>query len=307
MHDPFLKGVGVAIAAPGGYEPDDALLAAAIAKLESLGATVHNYYEPNNKFQRFAAPDDARLQQLNDAAANPNVQIVMALRGGYGMSRILPKIDFAKMAASGKLFVGHSDFTPFHMGLLQAGGTMSLSGPMICPDFTGDPPNDYAWQQFAQCLKGPTHTISAQAANNPQGDVTGTLWGGNLAMMTHLVGTPYLPKIEGGILFLEDIAEHPYRVERMILQLLYAGILEKQKALVLGDFSLYRLSDYDNGYNFDEMVAYVRSLLPIPVLTGLPFGHIREKATLVVGARAHLVSDGNSWQLTMRDYPVLGR
>ena len=306
MHDFSLPGIGVAIVAPGGYAPDDAAFTSALTRLKSYGCTVHSYYEPSEKFQRFGAPDQIRLKQLQEAAANPNVQIVMSLRGGYGLSRLLPQIDFRKMAASGKFFVGHSDFTPFHIGLLQE-GAVSFAGPMVSIDFTNDPASDYTLPQFAQCLYGPEHQVTVQSENNPKIDVSGTLWGGNLAMLTNLLGTPFMHVADDGILFLEDVAEHPYRIERMILQLLYAGVLHRQKAVVLGDFSLYRLTDYDNGYDFEAMLAYLRQTLPIPVLTGLPFGHIRDKTTLPVGAKGHLVSDGDGWQLTMRDYPTLSR
>lgn len=300
-----LNNVGIAIVAPGGYAPNEATFPGALEYLKSLGCVVHNYYSPSDKFQRFGGTDEARLRQLQAAAENPEVQIVLALRGGYGLSRLLPKLDFQKMAASGKLFVGQSDFTPFHMGMLNAGGAASFAGPMICDDFSREDRSEFTMRHFWQCLRGPIHKITAQAANNPAIDVSGTLWGGNLAMLTHLVGTPYFPEIDGGVLFLEDIAEHPYRVERMLLQLLYSGALARQKALVLGDFSNYRLTDYDNGYDFEAMLAYLRTVAPIPVLTGLPFGHIRDKATLAVGSQARLVSDGNSWELTMRHYPNL--
>jgi muramoyltetrapeptide carboxypeptidase len=124
-------------------------------------------------------------------------------------------------------------------------------------------------------------------------------------MLTHLVGTPYMPQVDGGILFVEDVSEHPYRVERMLLQLLYSGVLARQKAVLLGDFSNYRLGDFDNGYDFDAMLTYFRTQSPVPVLTGLPFGHVRDKATLAVGCQATLRSDTQNWQLTMSGYPVL--
>jgi muramoyltetrapeptide carboxypeptidase len=302
-----MKDIGVAIVAPGGYAPDEAALARAIENLQSQGCRVHNYYQPPEKFQRFGASDEARLAQLEAAAANPDVQVVLSLRGGYGLSRLLPKLDFQRMAASGKLFVGHSDFTPFHMGMLNAGGAVSFAGPMVCDDFSREDPSAFTMQHCWQCLTGPAHSIVVQAESNPAIDVSGVLWGGNLAMLAHLIGTPYLPQIDGGILFVEDISEHPYRVERMMLQLLYSGVLARQKAVVLGDFSNYRLSDYDNGYDFETMLAYLRAHLPLPVLTGLPFGHIRNKTTLAVGSHAQLMSDGNSWELTMRNYPTLNR
>ncbi|HEY4542188.1 MAG TPA: muramoyltetrapeptide carboxypeptidase, partial [Noviherbaspirillum sp.] len=143
-------------------------------------------------------------------------------------------------------------------------------------------------------------------AEQPELDVSGILWGGNLTMLTHLVGTPYLPRIREGILFIEDVNEHPYRVERMLLQMSYAGLL-KQRAIVFGDFSGYRVTDYDNGYDFDTMLDFLRGHLGVPIVTGLPFGHIRDKTTLVVGSQGRLVSDGENCTLAMRGYPTLGR
>ncbi|SFV17222.1 muramoyltetrapeptide carboxypeptidase [Pseudoduganella namucuonensis] len=299
------KKIGIAIAAPGGAALDDAALARGIARLEEQGCLVHNYYDSALKMQRFAGTDAGRLAQLNAAAADPDAQIVVALRGQYGISRILPDIDFKAMADSGKLFVGYSDFTAFHMGLMQATGRASFAGPMMCDDFIRDEPVEYTLKQFWDCLRGPRHYVRGTAAGNPQVDLDGTLWGGNLAMLVHLLGTPYFPHIEGGILFIEDINEHPYRVERMLLQLLHAGVLQKQKALVFGDISGYRLNPADNGYDFDAMLAFIRGRLPIPVLTGLPFGHIKERCTLPFGGRAHLVSDDAGFGLTVSDYPTL--
>ena len=300
-----MKNIGIAIAAPGGYALDDAALARGIARLEAQGCTVHNYYEPDKKFQRFGGTDDARLAQLNAAAADPDCQLVIALRGQYGISRILPRIDFRKMADSGKLFVGYSDITAFHMGLFAATGSISFAGPMMCDDFIRDEPVEYTLRQFWDCLRGPTHTVRAEAAGNPAVDVGGTLWGGNLAMINHLVGTQFWPEIDGGILFLEDIAEHPYRVERMLLQLLHTGCLQRQKAIVLGDFSGYRLAPHDNGYDFDAMLAYIRERVPVPVLTGLPFGHVKERCTLPFGAPARLVSNATGFELAVSGYPCL--
>ncbi len=300
-----MNNIGIAIAAPGGYAVDDAALARGIARLEQQGCTVHNYYDASKKFQRFAGSDGGRLAQLDAAARDPDVQIVVALRGQYGLSRILPRIDFRAMADSGKLFVGYSDFTAFQMGLMQATGRKSFAGPMMCDDFIRDEPVEYTLNQFWDCLRGPTHFVRGEAAGNPQVDIEGRLWGGNLAMLNHLVGTPYFAKVDNGILFVEDVNEHPYRVERMVLQLLYAGALEGQRALVLGDFSGYRLAPTDNGYDFDAMLAYLREILPIPVLTGLPFGHVKHRCTLPFGGLAHLKSDDTGFDLTVTDYPTL--
>jgi muramoyltetrapeptide carboxypeptidase len=300
-----LSNVGVAIVAPGGYAPDDRALARATDLLQSYGCKVCHYHDPLAKHQRFGGTDEARVAQLHAAAQDPEVQIVLALRGGYGMSRLLHALNFDALAASGKLFVGHSDFTAFQMGLLAQTGRPSFAGPMICADFSREELSSFTLQSFWQCLAGPAYTVEFQAQHNPAIDVSGMLWGGNLTMLTHLVGTPYLPRVEDGILFVEDVNEHPYRVERMLLQLFHAGLLRRQRAVVLGDFSNYRLSEYDNGYDFDAMLEYVRKELGVPVLTGLPFGHTRDKVTLPIGSQARLVSDGKLTRLVMSGYPVL--
>jgi muramoyltetrapeptide carboxypeptidase len=297
--------LGVAIVAPAGYTPDQPAVERGIARLEARGCLVHNYYDHRAVHQRFGGTDAARLAQLYAAADDPDVHIVMALRGGYGLTRLLPSIDFERLAASGKLFVGYSDITALQMGLMAKAGALSYAGPFLAGDFGAAEPVDFTLDSFWHCLAGPTHTIVEKASGNPCIDASGTIWGGNLAMIASLIGTDYFPRIDGGILFLEDIAEHPYRVERMLLQLLQAGVLERQQALVLGDFSGYRLGALDNGYDFDTMLAYLRETLPIPVLTGLSFGHIARRVTIPFGAQARLASTAEGFTLTLSDYPTL--
>lgn len=291
--------------APGGYAPDENALARAEETLQSYHCRVKFFCDPFAKYQRFGGTDDARVAQLHAAASDPDIHIVLSLRGGYGMSRLLPEIDFNMLAKSGKLFVGYSDFTAFQMGLLAQAGATSFAGPMICDDFIRTPLNEFTLSNFWQCLCKPRHVIEFAGEENPILDVEGTLWGGNLSMLTHLLGTPYFPTIDNGILFVEDVSEHPYRIERMLLQLFHAGVIGGQKAIVLGAFSNYRLSEYDNGYDFAAMLNYVRGKFNVPVLTGLPFGHIDEKVTLPVGGHAHLRADRNGACLTVNAYPFL--
>ncbi|RNF31487.1 peptidase S66 [Massilia aurea] len=298
---------GIAIVAPAGCIPEPSALERAIARLEEQGFLVRNYYDHSCTHQRFGGTDDARLEQLHAAVADPDVHLIIALRGGYGISRLLPRIDFEAIAASGKIVVGFSDLTALHMGLMAKAGGLSYAGPMIAGDFGALEPVTFTLENFWSCLAGPTHTITECVAGNPALDVRGTVWGGNLAMIGAMVGTPYFPRIDDGILWFEDIAEHPYRVERMLLQLMQAGVLERQQAVVLGDFSGYRLGPLDNGYDFDAMLAYLRQTLPLPVLTGLSFGHIERRVTIPFGARGHLVSDAIGFRLTLSDYPTLVR
>ena len=299
--------IGIAIVAPGGYTSDPATVERAIARLQAQGCLVHNYYDHAAIHQRFGGTDEGRLAQLHAAVADPEVQLIISLRGAYGMTRLLPAVDFEAIAASGKIVVGFSDVTALQMGLMAKTGALSYAGPMIAGDFGAREIDSFTLGDFWRCLAGPTHTIREQAAGNPELDVRGTVWGGNLAMIVSLLGTPYFPRIEGGILYVEDINEHPYRVERMLLQLQQAGVLDKQRAIVLGDFSGYRLSPQDNGYDFDAMLVYLRATLAVPILTGLTFGHIQRRVTIPFGAQGRLVSDGEGFTLTLSDYPTVRR
>jgi len=144
--------------------------------------------------------------------------------------------------------------------------------------------------------------IAPQVMTKPVGVSDAVLWGGNLTMLTSLLGTEYLPSIDqvkGGILFVEDVNEHPYRIERMLQQLMDAGYLSQQKALILGDISSYRLSDVDRGYDLNAAIDAIRQRLgdSVPVLTGLPFGHCPDKLTLPVGRTASLSASSSGYIL----------
>lgn len=295
----------IAIIAPSAYAPNPDYAPRAIQRLESRGWTVKNLVDLNSKYQRFSADEATRLEQMMTAAEDPEVDVVMALRGGYGFSRIIEQIDFDRMAASGKLFVGFSDFTPFHLGLLAKTGKISFAGPMLYDDFGSEHEQDITFQHFKNCLTHDKFNFTVPTEDNPTVTVQGIFWGGNLAMVTHLVGSQFMPQTDGGILFVEDVNENPYRVERMILQLHLAGILAKQKALVLGHFTNYRPTEYDNGYNFNSMLTYIRGKIGIPVITGLPFGHCPNKVTLPIGAQLTLKSDAKQVTFEFEGYPHL--
>ena len=297
--------IGIGIVAPSGYAPDQAVVDRAVTRLRAEGARVTLFCNPADKFERFGASDQQRVAQLHAAATDPSIDIVIALRGGYGLSRILPMLDFNLLAQSGKLFVGHSDFTALQMALLATTNAVSFAGPMICDDFGRDVPSQFMLDHFWRCLRSDSITLTSDHPSSEALEVTGPLWGGNLAMLSHLVGSPYLPDIDGGILFLEDINEHPFRIERMLLQLLHAGVLHKQKAILLGDFSGGRVGGYDNGFDINSVIAYLRGRLGVPVLTGLRFGHVGEKVTLPVGAGCVLRADLQGWVLRIEGYPGL--
>ncbi|MCX7215724.1 MAG: muramoyltetrapeptide carboxypeptidase [Burkholderiales bacterium] len=297
----------IAVVAPSGYAPDPAAFTRGLDHLRSLGHTVQDFSANGTREQRFAASDAERVAQLHAAALDPDVEMVIALRGGYGLSRLLPAIDFNLLTRSvlegGKRWVGHSDFTVVQLAMLATAGAGSFAGPMICDDFSRADLSEFTHQHFWQCVTQDTYRIDVEAQGNPLARIEGTLWGGNLTMLCHLIGTPWMPTVQDGILFIEDVNEHPYRVERMLLQLAHAGVLHQQRAIVFGDFSGYKLTDYDNGYDFNQMLSYLRSRFDIPIMQGLPFGHMKDKLTLPIGARCALDSSGDGFTMTMHSYP----
>jgi muramoyltetrapeptide carboxypeptidase len=224
--------------------------------------------------------------------------------------RILHGLDYEglqrRLTDQPVAFVGHSDFTAIQLALLARAGLKSFGGPMLMADFGAENLSEAMTQHFWEALTRPTFTLTSTVPQAHAVDVSGTLWGGNLAVLASLVGTPYMPPVEGGILFVEDVNEQPFRLERTLYQLHLAGILERQQALVLGDFSGGKPFEYDNGYDLNAMIEHVRSVVGIPVITGLQFGHIPNLVTLPVGADAHLVSDAHGFKLTASGYPHLG-
>jgi len=251
--------------------------------------------------QRFAGSDDKRLAALARAARQKQ-DIVMITRGGYGMSRLLPQIDWRAMADSGKRFVGFSDFTAFNLALLARTGTPSYSGATAVADFGAARPDELTVALFGELMRGELEILSFESQDADPVDCRGVLWGGNLAMVASLAGTPYLPRLRGGILFLEDVGEHPYRVERMLAQLWQAGVLQRQKAILLGRFTGYRLAAHDGGYDMPDVVAWLRRTVKVPVLTGLPYGHVPLKATLPVGRKVGLATEPGMVHLVLDEH-----
>ena len=296
---------GIGLIAPSGQLLDPEALDRAVDYFKTRGFHVVCPQAVRRSHQRFAGNDAARLQALHAMIAREDVNLVMAVRGGYGLSRLLDKIDYALIARSNKILAGHSDFTALTAAMYAQKKSISYSGPVAGYDFGASELSSFTEAHFFGVLHHPTHRIEVRAANPYQLKVSGRIWGGNLAMLAHLAGTPYLPRIRNGILFVEDINEHPYRIERMLYQLHYAGVLKQQRALLLGDFSGYKLLPNDNGFNFETMVAHLRERLNIPILTGLPFGHCRDKITLPFGAKTVLEAGRSSFALQLSDYPYL--
>lgn len=285
----------------------------AAKRLAQLGFEVSIDADALARHQRFAGDDATRLAALHRIAdAAPSV--AMATRGGYGLTRLLDQIDWGRIAHSiehGTRWVGYSDLTALQNGLIaHKKGLAMWSGPLACDDFGRSEADGGVDEVTRDCfLEAMSGALEAVGFRAPTADfdgleARGRLWGGNLTVLCSLLGTPHWPKVKGGILFLEDINEHPYRVERQLLQLQQAGVIDAQAAVLLGDFSGAAKSALDRGYGIKDAVAALRSRTQTPVLTGLPFGHVRTKVCLPVGAKVELYVQGREallgWQSDAR-------
>ena len=295
------------IYSPSGAVRDKAAFRRGVKRLQSRGHEVEIDADALSSHQRFAGDDETRLAAIARAAAS-GAQLAMISRGGYGLTRLLPRLPYAALQQAierGTQFVGLSDFTALQLALLAQTGGQTWAGPALLADFgVPEEPDEIMQDCFDDLLLGqgegtgwrlPLSDLRAQpelSAEEGWGVEQARLWGGNLSVLVSLLGTPYFPQIEGGVLFLEDVAEHPYRIERMLTQLLHAGVLGRQQAVLLGQFNRYQLLPHDKGFKLQSVVDWLRSQLKVPVLTGLPFGHVPTKVLLPVGARLDLAVSG---------------
>ncbi|MBT3066609.1 LD-carboxypeptidase [Rhodoferax sp. U11-2br] len=303
------------IYSPSGAVRDKAAFKRGIKRLQSLGHEVEVDESALASHQRFAGDDATRLAAIH-RAADSGADVALMSRGGYGLTRLLPDIRYKKIAKAidkGMQFVGISDFTAFQSAVLAKTGAVTWAGPALGEGFGAqDGPDDImeacfddllcgqgegtGWRQLRQEPQSDTEMVAISPHSKRAGGTfdieDGMLWGGNLTMLASLLGTPYFPKVKGGILFLEDVAEHPYRIERLLAQLLYAGVLKRQKAILLGQFTDFKLTPHDRGFKLASVVQWLSQQVSCPILTNLPYGHVQTKVLLPVGAKADLSVDG---------------
>ncbi|MGS5087161.1 LD-carboxypeptidase [Hydrogenophaga sp. A37] len=300
------------IYSPSSAVRDKAAFRRGVARLKHLGHEVEIDEAALSSHMRFAGDDATRLAAITRAAAS-GAEVALISRGGYGLTRILPALPFKKITQAierGTRFVGLSDFTALQCALLAKTGAVTWAGPALGEDFgTEETPDDImeacfddlvcgqgegsGWQLPKSDLPALVARQKKPAADGPELRVrNATLWGGNLTVLCGLVGTPWLPQVKGGVLFLEDANEHPYRIERQLTQLLLAGVLDQQKAVVLGAFNRFKLVPHDKGFKLQTVVDWLRTRTRTPVLTGLPFGHVPTKVALPVGQKVELMVQG---------------
>lgn len=285
----------------------------ATQRLAVAGFAVSNQQACVRRYQRFAGSDAERAADLQDVAAGrvSVPKVLMGLRGGYGAMRILPLVNWSalgeRMREQGTLLFGYSDVTAVQLALLAQGQMCSFAGPMLYSEFGKPQMSEFTTRSFIDNSCNSAMAVRVAAMQNYQIRSEGVLWGGNLSVLSALVGSPYMPQVNGGILFIEDVGEQPYRIERMLQTLYLSGILARQQAIVLGNFRMGSIRDvYDSSYTFNSVVQTMARLTKIPVLTGFPFGHTADKVTFPLGAHAslHSTSDGG-YQIDFSGYPVL--
>jgi muramoyltetrapeptide carboxypeptidase len=244
-----------------------------------------------------AGSDTQRAEAFNKMVLHPDVDVLLCVRGGYGSLRILDTVDYDAASVHPKVLVGYSDITALQMALFARSGWKSISGPMVAVDWADpDPRTEELFWIVARGGTGPVETPDGEAMTPLRvGSAEGTLLGGNLSVLTSLIGTPYMPNLEGVILFVEDVDEPPYRVDGWLARLKLSGALERLGGLVFGSFSGCEPRADRPTLSYDDVFRHYAACVPGPVSSGLVYGHIRRKSTLPIGVRARLtVTDSGS-------------
>ena len=297
---PLTPSGRVAVVAPSSAALDPADAVAGLGALRARGLRVEALHEVGGGPAAYlAGADDARVEALNAALRRDDLDALVCLRGGYGLLRILDRVDYAAARAHPKLVVGYSDVTALHLALWEEAGLPGVSGPMAAPDWApgldAETEADF-WRVVGgdadYDLLGPGGE-GLEALRD--GEAEGVLLGGNLALVTALLGTPYLPDLGGAILFVEDVGEAPYRIDGMLARLRLAGVLQRLGGLVVGMFTGAEVAEGRPTYSVEEVLAQYAPHVGGPVAAGLVYGHVPRKSTVPVGVRARLTCrDGAS-------------
>ena len=287
---PLHPGATIAVVAPGSAPKSAARLAAGIAHLEHLGYRIIRA-DAGPRRGYLAAPDAARLDAFNAMLCRNDVDALFCVRGGYGALRILDRLDYEAARKHPKLLVGYSDVTALHLAFYKRAGWRGLSGPMVAVEWGRlDAASERLFWALAQGatprpLLGPGGETLVPMRS---GTAEGVLLGGNLSMIVRLLGTPYLPSLDGALLFIEEIGEMPYRLDALLAQLRLAGVFEQIGGLIAGGITEWEPPDDRPTLSVQEVLADYFADAAFPVATGLVYGHFPTKSTLPVGVRARL-------------------
>lgn len=296
LQAPFLSpGDRIRIVSPAG-KIDPAKINPGIELLKQAGYKIETGKHYADSFYQFAATDEQRLQDLQEALDDDTCSAIICSRGGYGSIRIADQLDWSRFCKSPKWLVGFSDITVFH-ALLQQQGFQSIHGPM--PGFflnDGKPSESY--EMLLQILQGQTPSIQFDPFPlNRNGHATGELIGGNLSIVYSLLGTPWFPDTTGKILFIEDLTEYLYHLDRMMHSLKLAGKLAGISALLVGQFTEMKDNASPFGQSVEEIILASVADYDFPVYFNCPSGHITENMPLVLGRNYALTVHDSRVQL----------
>ncbi len=292
------KGDTIGLISPSSHCAYPEKIGQAITYLEKNGYRV----KPSTHLNRIdtdpAIADSEKLHDIHEMFADRSVKAIICLRGGAGAARLLNRIDYRLVAANPKILAGYSDITALSLALFAKTGLISFSGPMLATELYA--PTPYTEEHFWGVLTDPSyplsldnfpgHTLSIVRA----GYAEGRLIGGNLSVLSSMIGTPFLPSFEEALLFTEDINEPAYRIDRMLSHLSNAALLSHCNAMLFGQFSNEPLEKNEDE-RIRKVFEYYSALNPhAPVLSGLSYGHISELMTIPVGSRfkVHLSANG---------------
>ena len=296
----------------------------ALDRLACAGFKIDNSAITTRQYLRFAGTDSQRASDLQNIAtgAIKAPKLLLGVRGGYGAMRLLPMIDWSTlgriMKERGSILAGFSDVTAIQCALLAKGDMSSLAAPMLYSEFGKNKPDQVSCRQFVRALTNPNLAISIRDASltSPQLPsilttaepkiLTGTIWGGNLSVVSALAGSEYLPRIDGGIVFLEDVGEQAYRIERMLYDLYLADVFKGQQAIVFGALSGTGEDSYDKRYDVATVIHQLHKLTGLPIYSGMSFGHIGQKHSFPLGATCQISPNTTAgYQLAFSDYPTI--
>lgn len=294
----LLSGDLIGVISPASAVKDPIKVEKGVAYLEKLGYRVAVGKNVGKQTGYLAGSDDERLEDLHSMFKNKEVKAVMCLRGGYGTPRIADRIDYKLIAKNPKIFVGYSDITALQLSIFKKTGLVTFAGPMVAVDFWNDV-NRFSEEFFWRIV---TSNKKVGKVSLPQGSILktvtkgkmkGRVIGGNLALITAMMGSPLVPKFDDTILMLEDVDEVPYRLDRMFNQLKIADVFNKAAGVLLGHFSDCEAKDDDPTFTVEEVVNNYFGKLKIPVVSNFQHGHIKEKLTVAFGTEIKINADKN--------------
>ncbi len=286
---PYLKkGDTIGIVAPAGFMPVEKMQAC-IEMLDhwgynvEMGETTHSQSE-----NYFSGTDEERLNDLQQMLDSKKLKAILCARGGYGISRIIDKLNFKKFRKKPKWVIGFSDITVLHSHLISNYKILSLHAPMAAAFNNGEFNNPYI-QSFKNSLEGKKATYECAGGPFNQNGVTkGELVGGNLTLLAHLIGTPSDIQTKNRILFLEDVGEYLYNIDRMLVQLKRAGKLDKLAGLIIGGFTDTKDTERPYGKQVYEIIHEQVKDYKYPICFGFPVSHGKENVALKIGGKYEL-------------------